>query len=240
MNKYNYTRINEELYHEVLDNGLNVYLLPKKGFSKSYATFSTNLGSIFTTIKNKDEDIINLPNGIAHFLEHKLFEQDNEDISSLFAKNQARVNAFTQNNRTTYLFSCTDNLKVNLDLLLKFVQSPSFTEEGVNKEKGIIEQEIKMYDDDPNTVAFMTLLKNIFVHLSTNIAIYETKYCFYLHNLFFSFYSIGDIYEGCHSLDWFFLIIKNSAYCEMCMKNCSIFFLPNDFIIKYLFKKLSA
>ncbi len=162
MNKHNYSRINEVLYHEVLENGLNVYLLQKKGFYKSYATFSTNLGSIFTTIKSKDGDVIELPNGIAHFLEHKLFEQDNEDVSSLFAKNQARVNAFTQNNRTTYLFSCTNNLKQNLDLLLNFVQFPSFTEKGVNKEKSIIEQEIKMYEDDPNTVAYMTLLKSIF------------------------------------------------------------------------------
>jgi predicted Zn-dependent peptidase len=162
MNKYIYPKVNEELYHEVMNNGLNVYLLQKKGFSKSFATFSTNLGSINTTIENELNERIELPLGIAHFLEHKLFEQNNEDVSSLFAKNQARVNAFTQNNRTTYLFSCTDNLTKNLDLLLNFVQFPSFTKEGVEKEKSIIAQEIKMYEDDPNTVAYMTLIRNVF------------------------------------------------------------------------------
>ena len=162
MNRHNYKRINEELFHEVLDNGLNVYLLPKTGFHKSYATLSTNLGSIDTQITNKSNETIDLPYGIAHFLEHKLFEKDNEDVSTLFAKNQARVNAYTQNNRTTYLFSCTDNLLENISLLFDFVQNPAFTTKGVNKEKGIIAQEIKMYDDDPNTVAYMSLIRNLF------------------------------------------------------------------------------
>lgn len=162
MHKQEFKRIDEVLYHEVLENGLNVFLLPKKGFHKSYVTFSTNLGSIMTKIKDKDENIIDLPAGIAHFLEHKLFEQDGKDISSLFAKNQANVNAFTQNNRTTYLFSCTDKLQENIELLINFVQNPYFTDEGVEKEKGIISSEIKMYEDDPNTVAYMGLIRNMF------------------------------------------------------------------------------
>ena len=132
MNRHNYKRINEELFHEVLDNGLNVYLLPKTGFHKSYATLSTNLGSIDTQITNKSNETIDLPYGIAHFLEHKLFEKDNEDVSTLFAKNQARVNAYTQNNRTTYLFSCTDNLLENISLLFDFVQNPAFTTKALN------------------------------------------------------------------------------------------------------------
>ena len=162
MNKQNFTRINEVLYHEVLDNGLNVFLLPKEGFHKSYVTFSTKLGSIMTKIKDENKNIIDLPLGIAHFLEHKLFEQDGEDVSSLFSQNQASVNAFTQNNRTTYLFSCTDNLTKNIDLLINFVQNPFFTKEGIEKEKGIISSEIKMYEDDPNTVAYMSLIRNMF------------------------------------------------------------------------------
>lgn len=162
MNKKEYKRINEVLYHEELDNGLNVFLLPKKGFHKSYVTFSTKLGSIMTRIKGKDNEIIDLPMGIAHFLEHKLFEQNGEDVSRLFAQNQASVNAFTQNNRTTYLFSCTDKLKENIELLTNFVQNPYFTEEGIEKEKGIITSEIKMYEDDPNTIAYMSLIRNMF------------------------------------------------------------------------------
>jgi predicted Zn-dependent peptidase len=162
MNKQEFTRINEVLYHEVLDNGLNVFLLPKKGFHKSYVTFSTKLGSVMTKIEEVDGNILDLPMGIAHFLEHKLFEQNGEDVSRLFAKNQANVNAFTQNNRTTYLFSCTDNLIKNIDLLINFVQNPFFTEDGIKKEKGIIASEIKMYEDDPNTVAYMSLIRNMF------------------------------------------------------------------------------
>ena len=162
MNRQEYPKIKEVLYTETLENGLNVYLLPKKGFHKSYATFSTNLGSIATQIKDNKNNIIDLPMGIAHFLEHKLFEQNNQDVSTKFAANQARVNAFTQNNRTTYMFSCTANLEKNVELLLNFVQNPLFTNEGVEKEKGIITQEIRMYQDDPNTVAYMSLLKNLY------------------------------------------------------------------------------
>ncbi len=162
MNRQEFTRINEVLYHEVLDNGLNVFLLPKKGFHKSYVTFSTKLGSVMTKIEDSNGKITDLPMGIAHFLEHKLFEQDGEDISRLFSQNQANVNAFTQNTRTTYLFSCTDKLIQNIDLLINFVQNPLFTEEGIEKEKGIIESEIKMYEDDPNTVAYMSLIRNMF------------------------------------------------------------------------------
>jgi len=162
MNKQEYPKIKETLYKEVLDNGLNIFLLPKKGFHKSFVTFSTNLGSIATKIEDNNGNLIDLPMGIAHFLEHKLFEQENKDVSTQFAINQGRVNAFTQNNRTTYLFSCTANLEENLKLLLNFVQYPLFTKEGVEKEKRIITQEIKMYNDDPNTVIYMNLLRNMF------------------------------------------------------------------------------
>ncbi|MBN2604908.1 MAG: insulinase family protein [Bacilli bacterium] len=174
MIKTEYKRIKETLYHEILPNGLNVFLLPKEGFHKTYVTFSTSLGSVTTKIAKKDGTIIDLPEGIAHFLEHKLFEQNNGDISMMFSKNQANVNAFTQNNRTTYLFSCTDNLKENIKLLLDFVQKPDFTEKGIEKEKGIIKQEIKMYEDDPSTVSYMGVLNNMFEHHPVKIDILGT------------------------------------------------------------------
>lgn len=166
MNKIEYKRINETLFHEVLPNGLNIYLLPKEGYHKTYVTFSTSLGSVTTTMIDKAGNVVTLPLGIAHFLEHKMFEQANGDISMMFSKNQANVNAFTQNNRTTYLFSCTDKLKENIELLLKFVQNPLFTDEGVEKEKGIITQEIKMYEDDPSTISYMGILNNMYQHHS--------------------------------------------------------------------------
>lgn len=161
MKKINYPKLNETLYHEVLDNGLNVFMLPKQGFQKTYVTFSTNLGSLSTNIIIKDKQI-DLPMGIAHFLEHKLFEQNGKDVSSEFARNQAEVNAYTQHNRTTYLFSCTDNLIANLDILLNFVQNPDFTEEGIKKEIGIITQEIKMYEDDPGSVGYYGVIRSLF------------------------------------------------------------------------------
>jgi len=162
MNKQEYPKIKEVIYSETLANGLNVFLLVKKGYHKSYVNFSTNLGSLSTKIQKNNGEILELPKGIAHFLEHKLFEQNGKDVSSLFAENQARVNAFTQNNRTSYIFSCTANLIKNIELLLDFVQNPLFTVEGVEKEKGIINQEIKMYQDDPGTVTYMKLLRNLY------------------------------------------------------------------------------
>ncbi len=161
MNKTTYKTVNETMTHTVLKNGLNVYIMPKEGFHKTYVTLSTNFGSINTTVTLND-GVKPIPDGIAHFLEHKLFEQNNEDVSKQFALQQASVNAFTQTDRTTYLFSCTDNFYDNLALLLDFVFHPQFTTEGVEKEKSIIEQEIKMYLDNPNTVVYMSILKNLF------------------------------------------------------------------------------
>lgn len=162
MKKYNYTHINEELYHLKLKNGLNVYLLPKNDYSKTYVTFTTEFGSLNLHAKDKSGKLIDLPSGIAHFLEHKLFEKDGEDISKYFAANSASVNAFTQNNKTTYLFSATDKLLNNIELLINLVQNPSFSSKGIEKEKGIIAQEIKMYDDDPTTVSYMGIINNMF------------------------------------------------------------------------------
>jgi predicted Zn-dependent peptidase len=158
-----YNSIQETLYHHTLPNGLSIYLLPKKGFTKTYVTLSTPLGS------NVEEYTVNgekrtLPEGIAHFLEHKLFEKDGKDISEVFALHHAQVNAYTMNNRTTYLFSCTDDLTINIQSLFDLVFHPTFTEEGINKEIGIIEQEIKMYQDDPNTKIYMGLIRNLFLH----------------------------------------------------------------------------
>ncbi len=159
MNKITYKDIKETIHHHTLKNGLNVYLLQKENTHKIYTTISTNFGSINTTLT----DNTLLPEGIAHFLEHKLFEQNNEDISKQFALNQASVNAYTQNSRTTYLFNCTDNFYVNLELLLHFVFHPQFTPSGIENEKKIIEQEIKMYLDNPNTVLYNGIMNNLFI-----------------------------------------------------------------------------
>lgn len=152
------------LYSEVLENGLVVNLVPKLNVSNVYATFSTFYGSFHNDfIPIGEKDYYQAPLGVAHFLEHKVFEQENgEDPFSFYTKNGADANANTSHQKTTYLFSGTGNLDKNLKYLLDFVQAPYFTDENVEKEKGIIEQEIKMYDDVPYWKLYDSTLNNAF------------------------------------------------------------------------------
>ena len=145
-----------------LDCGLVVYIMEKPQYSSSYAIFGTKYGSIDTKFSKDGEDEICVPEGIAHFLEHKLFESEDGDAFSKYAKTGASANAFTSFDRTCYLFSCSDNFYENLDILLSFVQSPYFTKENVEKEQGIIGQEIRMYDDNPGWRVMFNLLKGMY------------------------------------------------------------------------------
>ena len=163
MNKTEYEQINETLYHEVLPNGLTVYLLPKNDYHKTYGLFSTNYGSIDNEfIPYGEKEKVKVPDGIAHFLEHKLFEKEDGDVFQLFGQQGASANAFTSFTKTSYLFSTTDQVEKNLTTLIDFVQAPYLTEETVNKEKGIIGQEIQMYEDDPNWRMFFGILNNLY------------------------------------------------------------------------------
>lgn len=160
MEKILFEQLQEQLYYEKLDNGLDVYILPKKGFNKTYATFTTKYGSIdneFVPIGKRD--FIKVPDGIAHFLEHKLFEKEDGDVFQNFSEQGASANAFTSFTRTAYLFSCTSNVEKNLETLLDFVQEPYFSEQTVEKEKGIIGQEITMYDDNPDWRLYFGLIE---------------------------------------------------------------------------------
>ena len=130
-------------------SGLRVFLYPKEKSSTTYAIFSTKYGSIDSCFQRSDEPAPEtVPEGIAHYLEHKLFESEDGDAFQRYAETGASANAYTSFENTSYLFSCTDRLYDSLEILLDFVQSPYFTEETVRKEQGIIGQEIKMYDDD--------------------------------------------------------------------------------------------
>lgn len=163
MNKKEYPQINEVLYTEVLENGLTVYLLPKEDYNKTYGLFTTNYGSIdneFVPIGEKD--FVKVPDGIAHFLEHKMFEKEDGDVFQQFGRQGASANAFTSFTKTSYLFSTTDQVEQNLETLLDFVQDPYFTKETVEKEKGIIGQEIQMYLDDSNWRLFFGTLGNLY------------------------------------------------------------------------------
>lgn len=160
--KRNYhSDINETVFTDTLPNGLDVYIVPKNGFSKTYVSITAPFGSNITKYKDDGKEY-SIPYGVAHFLEHKLFELDGKDISEKFSQHSARVNAYTTNNRTAYLFSSTDHLLLNIETLCDFVLHPKFTEKGIKKEVGIITQEIKMYEDDPNNRLYMGLLKNMY------------------------------------------------------------------------------
>lgn len=156
--------LKESILFGVHESGLRVYIVPKAGFSKYYAIYGTEYGSIDNVLRMPGEaGEINLPDGIAHFLEHKLFEEeDGQNAFDKFAVTGASSNAFTSFDMTAYLFSCTDKFYENLDILLEFVNNPYFTDENVAKEQGIIGQEIKMYDDDPEWRLFFNMLQGMY------------------------------------------------------------------------------
>lgn len=163
MEKLYYNTLKETLYHETLENGLEVYVLPKLGFEKTYGLFSTKFGSVDTTFVPLDQDQeIKVEDGIAHFLEHKMFDMEDGDASDKFAKLGASTNAFTTSSRTAYLFNTTSNEYACIELLLDFVQSLNIDEASVEKEKGIIGQEIKMYDDDPDWRVYFGSIENLY------------------------------------------------------------------------------
>lgn len=140
-------------------SGLTIYVYPKVGYRSAYAIFGTNYGSVNTRFKVDGGEEITVPDGIAHYLEHKLFESEDGDAFARYAKTGANANAYTSFEKTCYLFSCTEKFEESLEILLDFVQSPYFTAETVAKEQGIIGQEIKMYDDSPSwRVMFNTLV----------------------------------------------------------------------------------
>ncbi|MCL1866106.1 MAG: insulinase family protein [Oscillospiraceae bacterium] len=153
-------RLNEKYTRIKHSSGCTICLCPMKGFSSVYALFGTKYGSVDTTFKtNNDADFVSVPAGIAHFLEHKLFENEECDAFKLYAETGANANAYTSFDKTAYLFLCSQNFGKNLEILLKFVQEPYFTEETVQKEQGIIAQEIKMYDDSPDWCVFFNSLE---------------------------------------------------------------------------------
>ena len=166
--------IQERIYEETLPNGLVVQLVPKPDYAKTFAIFTTRYGSIDHHFQREGEAEHRVTDGIAHFLEHKLFEEEWGDIFNTFATQGASANAFTSHTRTAYLFSATDLVEKNLETLIDFVQRPHLTPENVEKEKGIIEQEIRMYDDMPFWRAYRHMLENLFSESPVRIDIAGT------------------------------------------------------------------
>lgn len=165
------------LYEETLKNGLRIYMIPNDRINNIYVTYTTFYGSCdneFIPIGKSEYERV--PDGIAHFLEHKVFEQkDGVDPFSFFSKNGADVNAYTSFYGTTYLFSGIEHFKENIQYLLNYVESPYFTDENVEKEKGIILQELKMHKDNPYRVGKIQIIENAFVHNSIRIPVIGTE-----------------------------------------------------------------
>ncbi len=161
MHEKYYDILGEKVYEETLDNGLRVHIIPKRGFKKYFASYTTKYGSIHTKVNIDGKEIV-YPDGIAHFLEHKLFEGVQGDATLEFAKYGANVNAYTSFGVTSYHFNTTENFKECTKLLIDFVCEPYFTDESVMKEQGIIGQEIEMYNDNPDWQLYFRTLKNLY------------------------------------------------------------------------------
>ena len=168
--------LKEEVYYEKLESGLEIFFMPKAGFSKKYAVFATKYGSNdleFIPLGETTKFRVN--EGIAHFLEHKMFEQpEDKNAFDRFSELGVSANAYTNFDITAYLFSCTQNFNEALAHLISYVQTPYFTHENVEKEKGIIEQEIKMYEDNADWKVYFNTLKAMYVNHPTRIDIAGT------------------------------------------------------------------
>ena len=174
MTRIEYPELDETLYQQTLANGLTVCVVPREGFTKRLAYFVTDYGSIHTqySLDGKNHQA---PAGVAHYLEHKMFDlPGNRDVSAEFAALGASTNAFTSYDMTAYYFSCTENFDECLRLLLEFVSTPYFTEESVEKERGIIDQEIGMNEDAPDSVVFENLVQAMYARHPIRVPILGT------------------------------------------------------------------
>lgn len=193
-------RVQDSYYKIKHPSGLNIFIYPKEGSNSAYAVFGTRYGSIDTSFQRSDEnEVCTVPEGIAHFLEHKLFESEDGDAFARYAKTGASANAYTSFDMTCYLFSCTEQTYESLEILLDFVQSPYFTEETVQKEQGIIGQEIRMYDDDPQWRVMFNLLGALYHTHPVKIDIAGTVESIakitpdYLYRCYHTFYNLNNM-----------------------------------------------
>ncbi|MEI6132961.1 MAG: pitrilysin family protein [Bacillota bacterium] len=174
--KIDYPSFGETLFHKKYSNGFSAYFIKKKGFTKMFATIGTRYGSIDNCFSTSEETTpICVPDGIAHFLEHKLFEQKDSNVLQKFAALGANPNAYTSFDRTAYHFTCTENFYESFDILLEYVRNPYFTDDNVEKEKGIIAQEIDMYLDNPDWMGYFCFLRNLYQNHPIRLEIAGSK-----------------------------------------------------------------
>lgn len=192
-------RVGESYFEIDHPTGLKIFVYPKEGYNSTYAIFGTHYGSIHNSFRKNSGDVISVPDGIAHFLEHKLFECEEGDAFARYAKTGANANAYTSFDRTCYLFSCTDHFEESFEILLDFVTKPYFTKETVQKEQGIIGQEIKMYDDSPDWCCMFNMLSKMYEHHPVRIDIAGTVESIakitpeYLYSCYHTFYNLHNM-----------------------------------------------
>ncbi len=161
MERQEYPRLKESVSRHTLQNGLEIFVVHKPFHAKQYAFFTTHYGGLDLQFKS-DTQWLETPAGIAHYLEHKMFDMEHENVTRELARNGAAENAFTAGDMTAYYFECTENFYENLRILLRFVTTPFFTQESVDKEQGIIAQEIRMSDDDPEWRSYHSIIQCLF------------------------------------------------------------------------------
>jgi len=208
--------LGESYVKAVCSSGLTVYVMEKPQYTSAYAIYGTKYGSIDNCFAVDGKEPVKVPDGIAHYLEHKLFESEDGDAFSKYAKTGASANAFTSFDRTCYLFSCSDKFYENLDILLDFVQKPYFTEETVRKEQGIIGQEIRMYDDSPAWRVTFNMLENMYHNHPVKIDIAGTVESIAKidHNLLY------DCYNTFYHPSNMFVCVVGNVDTEEILKKC--------------------
>ena len=217
-------RTGDKIIHVKHDSGLDIYICEMEGYSSIEALFGTKYGSVNTMFKMADDkEYTVVPEGIAHFLEHKLFENEDCDVFELYAKTGASGNAFTSFDKTAYLFSCTKNYKESLKILLDFVQTPYFTQATVDKEQGIIGQEIQMTNDNPEWRVFFNMLRCMYHNHPVKIDIAGTIESIaqinadLLYKCYYTFYNLNNMVlsiAGNVKAD------EVLAICDECLKKC--------------------
>lgn len=230
-------------------SGLKIYVCEKKDCSKTYAVFGTKYGSVDNCFKREsDEDYTVVPEGIAHFLEHKLFESEEGDAFSRFSATGASANAYTSFDKTCYLFSCADNFYESFEILLDFVQHPFFTQETVEKEQGIIGQEISMYDDSPGWVLTFNLLEAMYHNNPVRINIAGTKETIAKIDA----QLLYKCYETFYNLNNMFIVVSGNADADRVLEMCDKFLAnkegvpvisksfeePKEIVKDYVFQKM--
>ena len=225
LQKVTSARVGDHYFKASHPTGLTIYLYPKESGNTTYAIFGAKYGSIDNCFCRSDEKAPEtVPEGIAHYLEHKLFESEDGDAFARFAKTGASANAYTSFESTCYLFSCTEQLYESLEILLDFVQSPYFTKETVAKEQGIIGQEIKMYDDDPQWRVMFNYLRAMYhahpIRLDIagtveSIAKITPEYLYRCYNTFYNLHNMALVLVGKFDPE------KVLALCDKMLRPCA-------------------